>query len=88
MKTIISISIFLFTMTALPAFGGIPNSQSQVVVHTVKKGQTLSGIAALHGTSVWDVKTSNALQADKIFPKQKLLITSRPYRAIASWYGP
>jgi len=42
--------------------------------YTVQKGDTLSGIAARHGTSVSALKRSNNLRSDVIRPGQKLTV--------------
>ena len=43
-------------------------------VHTVRKGDTLSGLAVRYGVTVGDIKRSNALTSDLIRIGQKLKI--------------
>lgn len=50
------------------------SSSSKVVYHTVKQGQTLSGIAARYGVSVTRIKQWNNLKSSMIRPGQRLKI--------------
>ena len=42
--------------------------------HTVRSGETLGGIAAKYGTSVYNIKSWNGLSSSTIYPGQKLKI--------------
>ncbi|HHS50479.1 MAG TPA: LysM peptidoglycan-binding domain-containing protein [candidate division Zixibacteria bacterium] len=46
------------------------------VVHTVKSGETLSGIAQKYGTTVSDIRNANSKKNDRITPGEKLKITT------------
>jgi membrane-bound lytic murein transglycosylase D len=50
------------------------SSGSKVIYHTVRKGQTLSGIAARYGVSVTRIKQWNNLRGSMIKPGQRLKI--------------
>lgn len=50
------------------------SSGSKVIYHTVRKGQTLSGIAARYGVSVTRIKQWNNLRGSMIRPGQRLKI--------------
>jgi membrane-bound lytic murein transglycosylase D len=56
----------------------IASSQSRAarssVVHIVRRGETLSGIAARYGVSVRDIKTENGLSRSHIAPGRRLQI--------------
>jgi membrane-bound lytic murein transglycosylase D len=49
-------------------------SGGKVIYHTVKQGQTLSGIAARYGVSVTRIKQWNNLKSSMIRPGQRLKI--------------
>jgi membrane-bound lytic murein transglycosylase D len=58
----------------VPVAGGwIP--EGQIAVHTVKRGETISGIANKYGASVTEILSLNGLGSrDKIFPGQKIRV--------------
>ncbi|WP_108670377.1 LysM peptidoglycan-binding domain-containing protein [Peribacillus acanthi] len=43
-------------------------------VHTVQKGETLSFIAKMYGTSIMELKKENNFQEDRIYPGQKIIV--------------
>jgi hypothetical protein len=47
-----------FTTTAARVCAG---QRAPCVAHTVQPGQTLEHVAALHGTTTWQLRTNNAL---------------------------
>jgi LysM repeat protein len=55
--------------------GGVPASAApRPETHTVKRGDTLSEIAARYGVSVAELKRRNGLRADVIHPGQRLAL--------------
>lgn len=48
--------------------------QAREAMHTVARGETLSGIAARHGVTVPALKARNGLTSDRIVPGQRLVI--------------
>ncbi|HQD33920.1 MAG TPA: LysM peptidoglycan-binding domain-containing protein [Bacteroidales bacterium] len=50
------------------------SAKTQNIVHVVKSGETLSGIASKYGVSVNNIKNWNNLSSDKISIGQKLII--------------
>jgi membrane-bound lytic murein transglycosylase D len=50
------------------------SAKTQNIVHVVKSGETLSGIASKYGVSVDNIKNWNNLSSDKITIGQKLII--------------
>ncbi|WP_059171897.1 LysM peptidoglycan-binding domain-containing protein [Bacillus sp. FJAT-27445] len=59
------------------------SSASASELYTVKKGDTLSGIAAKAKSSVADIKTINKLTSDRIFLDQKLFLPGPAVKAPA-----
>jgi len=49
-------------------------SRSATTSHTVKRGESLGGIAARYGTTVSRIKTLNGLRSDQIRAGQKLIV--------------
>lgn len=58
-------------------------AQNAERAYTVKKGDTLSGIARDHGVSVASIRTINRLSSDRIMVGQKLRIPAAPGGASA-----
>ncbi len=52
--------------------GGLPAASETTLQHVVHRGETLSGIARLYGTTVNDLKLWNGLVHDLIQPDQRL----------------
>ncbi len=59
-------------------------AQNAERAYTVKKGDTLSGIARAHGVSVAAIRTTNRLSSDRIMVGQKLRIPPAPGGSSAS----
>ena len=53
------------------------SSGPKQVYHTVRSGDTLSGIAMSYRTSVGKIKKWNGLRSDRIYPGQKLKIWTK-----------
>lgn len=63
-----------------------PRSRTTTSVHTVRRGDTLSAIAARYGTSVSTVRALNGLSGSRIYVGQKLKVrgSARSSRTVAS----
>src|SRR5690606_16028797 len=55
----------------------IPASGSTTLIHKVQRGDTLSGIAQQHGTTVRSIKALNNLSSDTIHVGQELVIEAK-----------
>lgn len=62
-----------FCRTAMPNVA----AQQSVSVHSVQRGETLSGIAKRYGTTVSAIKQANFLSGSLIYPGQRLTILSQ-----------
>jgi len=60
--------------TTEPAPTAEATAAGQYIVHRVKKGETLSVIAARYGTTVRAIKRANSLESNTIYTGQKLNI--------------
>ena len=56
------------------------NKQVRVRWYTVRRGDTLSGIARSHRTSVWKLKEMNTIRGHRIYRGQVLEIPGKAYR--------
>lgn len=63
--------------TPQPSVVAKPKPKAATVRYTVKKGDTLSGIASRHGTSVSAIKSANRISGTMIRDGQKLVIPKR-----------
>ena len=81
---------WLYRVLALVLLGaGLPqfaraDSASQPVVHLVRRGDTLSGIALRYGVTQKQVRQWNQLRSDRIFAGQRLELWSQSSRE--AWY--
>ncbi|HVZ76960.1 MAG TPA: transglycosylase SLT domain-containing protein, partial [Gemmatimonadaceae bacterium] len=60
-----------------PSIERYPSSSASTRVHTVRKGETLGGIARRYGTTVKHLMALNDLRRAMIFPGQTLIVSSR-----------
>jgi len=58
----------------VPELEKVLNDKDNLVVYTVKKGDTLSHIAVRHKTTVSEIKKLNGMSSSKIKPGQKLKV--------------
>lgn len=56
--------------------GGAHESYAASSTHTIKKGDTLHGIAKTYNTSVANLKSWNNLKTDVIYPNQKINVVA------------
>ena len=63
-----------------PAIEKFPNSTARLKVHTVRRGETLGGIARKYGSSPERLMRINGLRKPVIFPGQTLLLTGNVSR--------
>jgi LysM repeat protein len=63
---------------AAPTPAPKPATPAPATTHTVVRGDTLSGIAARHGTTVATLMSANALTSTVIFPGQVLRVSAAP----------
>lgn len=54
------------------------------IIHKVRKGETLGGIAAKYGTSVSNIRRWNGMKGNTIYPNQKLAIYGKSYAGSSS----
>jgi membrane-bound lytic murein transglycosylase D len=64
-----------------PAIERYPNSTAKLKVHTVRRGETMRGIAAKYATTPERLMRINGLRKPMIFPGQTLLLTATTARA-------
>ena len=64
-----------------PAIERYPNSTAKLKVHTVRRGETMRGIAAKYATTSERLMRINGLRKPMIFPGQTLLLTASTARA-------
>jgi membrane-bound lytic murein transglycosylase D len=64
-----------------PAIEKFPNSTARLKVHTVRRGETLGGIARKYATSPERLMRINALRKPVIFPGQTLLLSGTASRS-------
>ena len=64
-----------------PAIERYPNSTAKLRVHTVRRGETMRGIAARYETTPERLMRINGLRKPMIFPGQTLLLTASTSRA-------
>ena len=64
-----------------PAIEKYPNSTAKLKVHTVRRGETMRGIAAKYSTTPERLMRINGLRKPMIFPGQTLLLTGTTARA-------
>jgi membrane-bound lytic murein transglycosylase D len=67
-----------------PAIEKYPNSTSRTKVHTVRRGETMGGIARRYGTTPAHLMRINGLRKPVIFPGQTLLLSGSAARASGS----
>ena len=67
-----------------PAIEKFPNSSARLKVHTVRRGETMRGIAAKYSMSTERLMRINGLRKQMIFPGQTLLLTANTSRASRS----
>jgi membrane-bound lytic murein transglycosylase D len=67
-----------------PAIEKYPNSTSRTKVHTVRRGETMGGIARRYGTTPAHLMRINGLRKRVIFPGQTLLLSGSAARASGS----
>lgn len=68
-------------LAATPTSGWAPRT-----MHTVRKGDTLSKIAGLHGSTVADIRQANGLRSTVIHPGQTLIVPRAGAAASAASY--
>jgi membrane-bound lytic murein transglycosylase D len=59
----------------------IPSPSSNVRIHTIRKGDTLSGIAKQYGTTVASLRALNNLKSDKLRIGAKLRVPGTTNRS-------
>ena len=59
-----------------PSIEKFPNSSARLKVHTVRRGETMRGIAAKYATTPERLMRINGLRRPMIFPGQTLLLTA------------
>lgn len=64
-----------------PAIEKFPNSTARLKVHTVRRGETMRGIATKYSTTSERLMRINGLRKPMIFPGQTLLLSSNTARA-------
>jgi membrane-bound lytic murein transglycosylase D len=64
-----------------PAIERYPNSTAKLKVHTVRRGETMRGIAVKYATTPERLMRINGLRKPMIFPGQTLLLTASTARA-------
>ena len=64
-----------------PAIEKFPNSTARLKVHTVRRGETIGGIARKYGTSTERLMRINGLRKPVIFPGQTLLLSGNVSRS-------
>ena len=67
-----------------PAIERFPNSTARLKVHTVRRGESLGGIARKYGTSSERLMRINGLRKAVIFPGQTLLLSGNVSRSSKS----
>lgn len=87
-----ALMLFLISPFAISETLGVKEKQAHTkeyfLTHVVQKGQNLWQIAHWYGSNPKEIKALNRLSKNAIFPKQKLIILSKPHVITASWYGP
>jgi len=75
---LLTITVLVLVVGVLPAAAAPSGSCS--VVHVVRRGETLSGIAYRYGVSMWDIARANGIaNPNRIYVGQRLVIpTCRP----------
>jgi LysM repeat protein len=71
------ISAFITLMVVLPLLAfpvGIQGQEPTIYLHTVRTGQTLTGIASVYNVTISSIKETNKLAGDMIYAGQKLQI--------------
>jgi LysM repeat protein len=73
-----------------PAIEKYPHSAARAKVHTVRRGETLGGIARRYSTTTEHLMRINGMRRAMIFPGQTILLsgTSRKVRAEGSRKSP
>jgi membrane-bound lytic murein transglycosylase D len=64
-----------------PAIENFPNSSARLKVHTVRRGETMRGIAGKYAMTPERLMRINGLRKQMIFPGQTLLLTANVARA-------
>ena len=64
-----------------PAIEKFPNSTARLKVHTVRRGETIRGIARKYGTSPERLMRINGMRKPVIFPGQTLLLSGNVSRS-------
>jgi hypothetical protein len=64
-----------------PSIENFPNSTARLKVHTVRRGETMGGIARRYDTTPERLMRINGLRKPMIFPGQTLLLTGNVSRA-------
>mgnify|MGYP001579147864 CR=1 FL=1 len=90
MKVILVIFLFLLQLL-VPRTTALTDSikngiEKKFLYHKVRKGESLSSIARLYGTTERDISQFNKTSS-LIFPGQKLFVNSQYRETVVSWYG-
>ena len=62
-----------------------PASASVAMDYTIRRGDTLIGIASMHGVSVQQLRVWNGLSSDRIYPGRKLSIQMPAGQTVSSY---
>ncbi len=62
------------TSTALPLAASASGRTAEALTYTVRRGDTLDGIARMHGVAVRDIRTWNELSTSRIYPGDELTL--------------